>query len=423
MGHEEGRGDRAYPPDLARWVAEHWPATEPLELPVDLLEDAIATCFQASMTAEEGRATRFRLLLARVDTLPLDGAPNRGVLRLRFDHTRPFHADELRRLAPSAPFETALIGAEEEAGALRIWGIAHSGPAWLAPSWGGRDPGGNWTYAPIVHVDGPGRIAVRRAGALIGALERGSLVDTMIDVFDSSWLPAMFTREREELRAEHAAAQSRRPIPTAVDPSLVGKIAQHMLRRCIQLVRGAHHGGLLLVQDFASDACPVAGLRLKYRFELEEPTRRYRALLLRLLEALADATDKSSIGWSDFVMDPSADLERLEQGVFEWSRVIANLAAIDGAVVLDKRFGVIGFGAEVSAELPTPTRVWRALDREGRKREPADIEAVGTRHRAAYRFVNDHPNGLAIVVSHDGGVTFVANRDGEVVFWNQTTRP
>jgi len=82
----------------------------------------------------------------------------------------------------------------------------------------------------------------------------------------------------------------------------------------------------------------------------------------------------------------------------------------------------IHFGAEVSSRLPTPSRVWRALDREGAQRRPEDIEAVGTRHRAAYRFIHGHPAGLAIVVSQDGGVTFVANRGGEVVYWEQTSR-
>src|SRR5205085_4121 len=106
-----------------------------------------------------------------------------------------------------------------------------------------------------------------------------------------------------------------------------------------------------------------------------------------------------------------------------WSRVIANLASIDGAVVLDKRFGLVGFGAEVSSELPSPDGVWRAKDTEGRERKPDTIERVGTRHRAAYRFVNAHPNGLAIVISHDGGVSFVANRDGQVVSWEQSVSP
>jgi hypothetical protein len=146
-------------------------------------------------------------------------------------------------------------------------------------------------------------------------------------------------------------------------------------------------------------------------------------LLFGILERVAAATSKASVGWADFAMDGSPGLEKLEQAVFEWSRLIANLAAIDGAVVLDKRFAVLGYGAEVSAELPVPSRVWRARDSEGRQREPDDIENVGTRHRAAYRFVHDHPGGLAIVISHDGGVSFVANREREVVFWEQAASP
>ena len=81
------------------------------------------------------------------------------------------------------------------------------------------------------------------------------------------------------------------------------------------------------------------------------------------------------------------------------------------------------FGAEVSAELPSPARVYRALDAEGDERQPEPIENVGTRHRAAYRFVNDHPGGLAVVISQDGAVSFVANREGQVVFWQQSVSP
>jgi hypothetical protein len=414
----------AYPPDLARYVEGHWPAATALRVSSKSLDHALSAAFQASLTAEETRPTRFRLLLTAAENLPETGVPNEGVLRLKFDHGRPFTPDELRRLAPAVPFETALIGASPEDGKLRIWGIAHSGPAWLAPSWGGRSPVPNWTYDPIIHVTGPGKLAVRCAGKLVGAIERGVLVDTTLDVFDSEWLPAMFTREREEVRAQHDALQAASLAPTSVEHSLVGRVAQHMLRRTIQLVRGARHGGMILVANTVeSPAESLRGVRLKYRFEQDEPSRRYRSLLLQILDALATASSKPSVGWEDFVSDPNPALEKLEQAVFEQSRVMANLAAIDGAVVLDKRFALLGFAAEVSAELPAPEQVYRALDLEGSNREPDAVESVGTRHRAAYRFVNDHPAGLAVVISQDGGVTFVANREGEVVFWEQSVSP
>jgi hypothetical protein len=414
----------AYPPDLARYVAEHWPA-EGGVLEQALLCEALSVAFQASLTAEEARPTRFRLLLAPPEQLPENGAPNEGVLRLRFDRDRPLSADELRRLSPSTPFEASLIGSHAVDGKLRIWGIAHSGPAWLGPSWGGRSPVPNWSYDPIIHVTGPGHVAVRCAGKLVGALERGVLVDALLDVFDSEWLPALFTRERELIRAEHAAHQSQTLSPTAADASLVGRVGQHMLRRAIQLVRGARHGGMFLIVDGAAGAAlgTFNSLRLKYQFGEDEPPGRYRTLLLQVLDRLATRATKPSVGWSDFALDESPDLEKLEQAIFEFSRVLASLTAIDGAVVLDKRFRIVGFGAEVSADLPAPERVFRALDVEGRERVPEAVENVGTRHRAAYRFVQHHPQGLAIVISHDGGVSFVANRDQEVVFWEQSVSP
>src|SRR5687767_10890455 len=115
----------AYPPDLAAYVVEHWPSDHPMRLSFDTLCEVLSICFQASMTSEEGRPTRFRLLLEDPDRLPESGTPNEGVLRLKLDQSRPFTADELRRLSPSAPFETALIGAwVDDDGSLYIWGIA-----------------------------------------------------------------------------------------------------------------------------------------------------------------------------------------------------------------------------------------------------------------------------------------------------------
>ena len=416
---------QVYPPDLARHVETHWPPTTPLRVSSALLEEALSVAFQASLTVEEARPTRFRLLLTPVAELPEAGAPGAGVLRLSFDESRALHPEELRRLSPAVTFETSLIGAHEEEGKLRIWGIAHSGPAWLAPTWGGRGLVPIWTADPIIHVTGPGQVAVRTAGKLVGAIERGVLVNARIDVFESEWLQAMFAGERAQIQAEHNALQARVESPTTVEASLVGRVGQHMMRRAIQLIRGGRQGGMILIVNPALDAASphLSSLRLKYRFRQDEPSRRYHTLLLRLMEAVASKTSKSSVGWADFVADGNPEIEKLEQAVFEQSRAIANLTAIDGAVVVDRRFGLVGFGAEVSAELPPPRRVWRALDTEGTKRELDDIENVGTRHRAAYRFVNDHADGLAVVISHDGGVMFVANRDGEVVFWEQSVSP
>jgi hypothetical protein len=412
----------SYPPELADYVIAHWPRATPLAYPREVLVEVLSACFQASMTVEEGRPTRFRLLLTPPSRLPEDGGPKQGALRLVFDARRPLTSEELRRLSPSAPFETSLIGAHAEGSRLEIWGLAHSGPSWLAPAYGGRSPVPVWTVDPIVHVTGPGRLAVRSAGRLIGALERGALVDTTTDVFEASWLGALLARAHDE-----AIDEVTRDVPPEVgrpmiDRSLVRTVSQHMLRRVIQLVRAARHGGLILVID-RDGGEPTHALSLKYRFAPGEPRRRYRTLLIRLIERLVAISPRGCLSWADYEADQDPELLRIEGEVFELSRLIAGLCATDGAVVLDHDFELIGYGAEVSAKLAAPTEVLRAVDVEGYhlRREP--VESVGTRHRAAYRFVHDHPRGLAIVISHDGAVRFVAARGDEVVYWEQSVSP
>lgn len=392
---------------------------------MEQLCEVLSVAFQASLTAEEARPLRFRLLLSDASTLPNEGTPNVGVLPLRFERSRTFSVEELRRLAPAVPFESALIGVYPDGdGRLALWGVAHSGPAWLATAWGGRRVVPIWTHDPIVHVTGPGQLAVRSAGKLIGGVERGALVDTTMDVFESRWLRGAFARERSEVQALHASRQANTGKQTVVQGSLIGLVSQHMLRRCTQIIRGARHGGMILFADSSANQAnrppDLTGIRLKYRFADEEPSKRYRTLLTTILDQVTATSAKPTIEWSDFATSDSPELARLEQSVFEWSRLVANLAAIDGAVVLDKSFSLVGFGAEVSTELASPPRVFRALEVEGQLREPYDIENVGTRHRAAYRFVHGHSKGLVIAVSQDGGITFVAKPDTEVVFWEQS---
>src|SRR5277367_1881240 len=59
-----------YPPELATYVREHWPAGHALRLSPELLSEALSVAFEASLTLEESRPTRFRLLLTDPNELP-----------------------------------------------------------------------------------------------------------------------------------------------------------------------------------------------------------------------------------------------------------------------------------------------------------------------------------------------------------------
>ncbi len=355
---------------------------------------------------------RFRLVCANAVTVSQASAAS-DFLSLEFQEDQPFTPEAARRLSPAAPFHSSLIGVSGKGDKWSMWGIVHTGADWLAPTWGGRRKRQESLQLPVVHVLGAGRIGVYAGPDLVASLEHGMIEATTTDVFMSLWLSRLFRGQRLRDEAEHGSR---------ANSDLVRIVSQHMIRRAIFLIRQAGHGGLLLfadtdLLDLASDhaACP---LKLKYIFRDNEARCRYRTLLERLFQALARHGD-GAVDVQRFVEAETPDVVGVEQSIFELSRLVSGLAAVDGAVVVNKRFELLGFGAEVSGELPYPDVVHQALDVEAERRAPELANSVGTRHRAAYRFVTAHPEGLAVVISSDGIVRFVANIGGTIVFWDQ----
>jgi hypothetical protein len=422
----------AYPAQLADFVLDHWPATPRLDVDRRALIELLSCCYQASLAFEEGRPVRFRLVSARSSDIASPAGEDRFV-PLALSEPIPLTPDSLRRFSPAAPFSSSVIGVMTDGKDWSIWGLVHTGAEWLAPTWGGRDRHLALSF-PTVSVLGPGRLDVYAGAELVATLERGMIEATTTDVFTSKWLPALFRASRKRL----APADDRLNL---ADDTLVRAISQSMVRRAIFLIRQAGHGGMILfaetelIRECADDALrppskvaprvnprpgTVAGiLKVKYSFAAGDVRERYRKLLADLMGALGPREPSGTADLQRYLDQETPDVNRVERSIFEISRLVAGLAAVDGAVVLSKRFDLIGFGAEVSGELPYPDTVLEALDVEAERRAPEAANSVGTRHRAAYRFVTAHPLGLAIVISHDGVVRFVANLDGKVVYWDQ----
>lgn len=370
----------------------------------ELLEkspEIVAIAYHTSLARDEAREIRIRILLARPEKVLSEAnrrdADSEHPYILRLAHSRPCSVDELRRIAASAPFESALVcvgPADDEP--LRIWGIAWTGTQWLAPTWGGRDTthlDACWTS---IHITGPGRISVYNGDRFIAGLERGALMTRAMDVFGTTWLSERFASVRKSSLADNVVYNER-------NEKAVRFMSQHMIRRALWLMRAARHGGMLLVAEASDvDALLDGPLRAKYAFDDDSGRQRYRLLMREVLAAVDDGA-----------------VEAIEKPLFELSRFIAALSAVDGAVLLTKHFDTVAFGVEILSGLSSPARVMRALDAEGETTIADHEENVGTRHRAAYRFVMAHPNGLAIVVSQDGSVRFVISRDGQVTYFEQ----
>ncbi len=405
---------RRYPVDLAERVRANWPA-DARALP-DQLDAVLDAAYHASFLQDEDRPVACRVLVIPPHELPTDDGPPTGLLPLVFATPRRFDEQELRRVSPAANMSRALVGVDDSRGELETWGIIQSGPRWLQVAQGGRLTEPPMPAALLVRIVRPGHVVVGCGSRPIAELRGGKLVDYALDVFQSRWLSEAFTTSRDALIAEHRA-RSARPLEVTVATELGRYVGQQMIKRVVATMRAGHHGGLLVIGP--PDCIGDEFLLTKYALLDAAPRRRYRTVVLAILDALAERAVATGRAPDPdlYRADLDPHLADLDEALFETSHLIAALANVDGAVVLTKRFEILGFGAEIAGTLPTVTEVRRALDLEADTFTTEVVDVVGTRHRSAYRFCAAVPGSLAVVVSQDGGVRFVTTHRGHVTWW------
>lgn len=182
-----------------------------------------------------------------------------------------------------------------------------------------------------------------------------------------------------------------------LEPTLQLRITERMMKRVISVVRNARHGGTIAFVPLES-AEELSGedpyIDLKYRFAEGRPQLSFLDLIVGILNRLAqvygsaaEQEQPEAVGWKEFGTTTDAQIETLDEALFDVAHLIAGLAAADGAVVMTKHNKLLGFGGMISDRLPAIRTVARALDLEGEKVVEEETENVGARHRSAYRLV------------------------------------
>jgi len=410
----------AYPFELAAFVRDAWPS-DAAPLPAHL-EELLSIAYQATLLREEERAVTLRIVVAPPEVFPHSAGPPRGVMRLLFATPRALDEHELRRLAPALKYARSMIGVRPVDGGFSIWGAVHTGPRWLERKQGGRSLAPEIPTSPLViRAFGPGLLAVARGDRTVAELRGGSIARPGMDVFASTWLPARFTPMRDELFTLHEQARASSPeVWGELDPDLTRVLSYRMVKRVIATMRNAHHGGTIVI--LPPDCEATSFLQMKYAFEEEEPRRRHRTLVLAAMRALARSSAEGSLGraagWKDYANETREPFPAIDEAIFEVSHLLAGLADVDGAVVMNMRWEMLGFGAEIVGDLPEVTRVAVARDRDATTRTYESTDGLGTRHRSAYRLCAAVKDAIAIVVSQDGAVRWIAWHEGDVTCWS-----
>lgn len=403
----------AYPPDVAAALRQHWPSHGlPLPAP-EPLTSFIAGAFQASLLREEDRPVQCHLFLLPAppperqpdDQPPPDVAAAYQVLA--FSEPRAYSAQELRRLSPTTQRPGTLLAVAPTA--TGEWAI--SGLIFATRPWDWTEGPHSTTLLPpalSMQVAGPGRLAFFCGPLPVLVLQQGLVGSYGGRDFPIGWLRA----------AETETPGTELPFSTS-DLDLLRQLGSYNLRRCLGRVRAQGHGGMLVLvpeADAARLVGPASLLRPKYRVQHNDFGARYRDLSVRIL-ARSKALGLSS--WAAYRVSADGELQQLRLQLEQFADLLADLMAVDGALALDKQFGLLGFGVEIAAPAPATPFVYHALDAEGAQLQPEAADSGGTRHRAAYRLCQAEAGCQAIVVSQDGGIRLVRQHEGQVLFWNQ----
>ncbi|CAK9088826.1 Uncharacterized protein SCF082_LOCUS42316 [Durusdinium trenchii] len=410
---------------MAKALADHWAQRElsvSLLPPEAVLTTLLDVLYQASLLREEGDPVRCRVLFAKPDELTAYSVDEVSRLRvLPFAEPALLTPNNLRKLSAAAGFYRALMAVHmDEDGSLAIWGMVFTGTEWVNQVEGCRFEGVPLPPNLVIQASGPGHLIAAAGYSRVLETKNGQLLTEGFDPFQSEWLPERFNEFRRSLLQQLPKARAN-DHATQICNSFVRDAGQSVVRRVLRLVRDRRHGGMLvfLPDDPKNSNISSQWLRFRVQFKSDNSNLLYRRLILRLLNRALEvgrSRGMDLVTWGDYQRLRDDELTHIDDALIEFGHLLADMMNIDGALVLDRSFRLLGFGGEILGEKPV-LQIHRALDLEANRSivEPGD--SAGTRHRSAYRLVNGLREAIAVVISQDGDVRFVAHHLGKLTYW------
>jgi hypothetical protein len=394
---------------LARLVTEKKLSISTTDL--DAMSLLLDTVFFASLMIDEGEHVRVAIvysvqgaagLSAVVDTSPgFEADPP-----LAWDVTaiprKPFDAPTLAKLSRGIEYGAQLVVVGGKGGDLWIDGVARIRH---------RTDGGS---AIRIAAPRPGVIVLERHVDQILRFEAGVQVRPPIDVVGS---------DGAVRRAIRSITGEQRSVAGGVTPmagTTFCSYPESALRRLIQKMRGTGYGALLALLPHEPDEATLAGVRYGRVDPMLLATR------IQADKDLIPGSLSSRIAKHDESLDHdaarardaaqnAADVaaEELEAAIED----VAQLSAIDGAVLGGPRLAIYGAGYLIPVvQLPVDT-VRQALDAKGETWE-AYPARHGARHGAGFSFAYQNPNAVAFIVSEDGPVSCALRIGDHVMVWS-----
>lgn len=416
-----------YPSEIARAICDRWHQQNydvsliPTESRVATLVDVM---YQASLLCEESEPVQCRVLVCNAtdftDELN-DGASRLQVLR--FVEPCVLTPHQVRKLGAAAGYYRALLAVHfDENDQALIWGMVSTGTDWVNRVHAASDRHDDLPGNLVIHCLGPGHLIASTGYARVLESAGGRILTEGFDPFRSTWLPKRFGNVRADLlHLIDLQDQASSRIETRMCDDFVRDLAQSVVRRTLRLVRTRGHGGMLvyLPDALVGSEQLQSWLRLRVQFERDDSTLRFRRVMLQVIaraREIGHSIGLKTVTYQDYRLMSDMGLVALEATLVELGHFFADLMSVDGALVFDRSFRLIGFGGEILGDSHVVS-IHQAMNVEATQTIAERADASGTRHRSAYRLVSGLPETIAVVVSQDGDVRFVAQHKDKLTYW------
>lgn len=422
---------RVYPPVLLDKLKNIWyEDIEDLKKAPDLLEDEhllefLEVAYHASFLTEEDRRIKFRIALANVSESASFNEYGHFNL-IQFREKRIFNVKEIIKLAPATDFDQTIIGVYIENNTLFIWGLIHIGNSWSEYHFNRNRSAILPPNLLTISVNDPGNIEISRFGNTLLKLTNGGLDSPISDCFNKGPISAFFDTSFKEmlleftknlnLEIEEFLSDEYNETPTSIWEAYTGFI------KCIlNEIKKKKHGGSLIIIDSENPEKYLKSFKIKYPCSFNsawDTVKKSEINLYKSYESFFNTLEMNKVSVEDFKENNvyNRDLKKWDGKYMELTKLFASFSEVDGAVIIDDKLNLLGFGAEI-IDTSNLKEIHIARDADGTSTQSIPIEIYGTRHRSVFRFCSTHKDSLAFIISQDGDIKAVTQVEDKLTLW------
>ena len=367
---------------------------------VQEFEIFLDTLFQASLLQEEGVPISTSVAwVSKEHFQKFDLTMRRETeLCLHFDSPIEFEAKNLAKMSGIANGNSSTLLAHGTENNIHIWGICYfdteteiidSIPAQTTCT---RHSSPD---CPTITISGVGSLQITRGSSVIGRVENGKFSPSHADIFTSYMLGKYLYR----LIGIEIDLESRKF--KDVNESTIAYSYMSCIEYLIEILSQRKLGATII---FVPENNGV-----KSHFDCSWSATGSLEI---------DILQENKIKLAN-TKDPSGFLfvQKIKRALRNRLRNLADLAKMDGALLLTPKFEVIGFGAKLKSSK------WEGETQCGpvpytTTEQVLDFSRLGTRHNSALNFVGSIDGAIAFVSSSDGPIrALTKDDDGRVVYW------